>query len=56
MRFQSKGKMGKDFCPTFLHALFEKIDKRSFNDGGRELMQIFDNPHGKGGGSYLGMP
>ncbi len=47
MRFQSKGKMGKD-CPTFLQSLFEKFDKRSFDDGGRELIPIFHNPHGKG--------
>ncbi len=48
MRFQSKWKMGKDFCPTFLQALFEKFDKRSFNDGGQELIPIFHDPHGNG--------
>ncbi len=47
MRFQSKGKMGKD-CTTFPQPLFEKFDKRSFNEGGQELIPIFHDPHGNG--------
>ncbi len=58
MRFQSMGKMGKDFCPNFL----QPLDKRNCNDGSRELIPIFHNPHRKkqtlssGGGSYLRVP
>ncbi len=46
-RFQSMGKMGKDVCPNFLQPLLENFDRRSCNDGSRELIPIFDNPHRK---------
>ncbi len=46
-RVQSMGEMGKDFCPNFLQLFLENIDRRSFNDGGRELIPIFHNPHRK---------
>ncbi len=42
---QSMGEMGKDFCPNFLQPFLENIDRRSCNDGGRELIPIFHNPH-----------
>ncbi len=38
---QSMGEMGKDFCPNFLKALLENIDRRSCNDGSWELIPIF---------------
>ncbi len=47
--FQSMGKMGKDLCPNFLQPLPENFDRRSCNDEGRELIQIFHNPHRKDG-------
>ncbi len=34
---QSMGEMGKDFCPNFLQPFLENIDRRSCNDGSREL-------------------
>ncbi len=39
------GEMGKDFCPNFLQPFLEKIDGRSCNDGSRELIPVFHNPH-----------
>ncbi len=36
--------MGKDFCPNFLKPFLEKIDRRSCNDGSRELIPVFHNP------------
>ncbi len=42
MRFQSKGKMGKDFCPNFLQPLLENCDRRHCNDGGREPIPVDD--------------
>ncbi len=47
MSVQSMGKMGKDFCPNFLQPFLEKIDRRSCNDGSRELIPILHNPHRK---------
>ncbi len=44
---QSLGEVGKDFCPNFLQPFFENIDRRSCNDGSRELIPIFHNPHRK---------
>ncbi len=44
---QSMGEMGKDFCPNFLQPFLEKIDRRSCNDGRRELIPIFHKPHRK---------
>ncbi len=34
---QSMGEMGRDFCPNFLEPFLENIDRRSCNDGNREL-------------------
>ncbi len=42
------GKMGKDFCPNFLQPFLENIDRRSCNNGNRNLLQFFYNPHRKG--------
>ncbi len=42
---QSMGEMGKDICPNFLQPFLENIDRRSCNDGSRELIPIFHNPH-----------
>ncbi len=51
MSSQSMGEMGKDFCPNFLQPFLENIDRRTCNDGNRELTQVFQNPFGKGGPS-----
>ncbi len=40
--------MGKDFCLNFLPPFLENTDRRSYNDGGRELIPVFHNPHRKG--------
>ncbi len=40
-------KMGEDVCPHFLQPLHENIDRRSCNDGSRELIPLFYNPHRK---------
>ncbi len=42
-----KREMGKDFCPNFFQPFLESFDRRSCNDGGRELIPIFHNPHRK---------
>ncbi len=47
MSVQSMGEMGKDVCPNFLHPFLENIDRRSCNDGSRELIPVFHNPHRK---------
>ncbi len=47
MSVQSMGEMGKDFCPNFLQPFLENIDRRSCNDGSRELIPKFHNPHRK---------
>ncbi len=44
---QSMGAMGKDICPNFLQPFLENIDRRSRNDGSRELIPVFHNPHRK---------
>ncbi len=44
---QLMGEMGKDFCPNFLQPFLEDIDRKSCNDGSRELTPIFHNPHRK---------
>ncbi len=44
---QSMGEMGKDFCPYFLQPFLENVDRRSCNDGSRELIPVFHNPHRK---------
>ncbi len=48
MSVQSMGKMGKDFCPNVVQPFLENIDRRSCNDGSRELFPISHNPHRKG--------
>ncbi len=47
MSFQLRGEMGKALCPNFLQPLLENIDRRSCNDGSRELIPVFHNPHRK---------
>ncbi len=49
MSVQSMGEMGNDFCPNFLQPFLENIDRRSYNDGFRELIPVFHNPHRKTG-------
>ncbi len=44
---QSSVERGKDFCPNFLQPFHENIDRRSCNDGSRELIPVFHNPHWK---------
>ncbi len=62
MSVQSKGDMGKDFCSNFLQPFLENINRRSCNDGNREFIPVFHNPHRKmltfsfGGGSHLVVP
>ncbi len=36
---------GEDFCSNFLQPFRENIDRRSCNDGNRELIPVFHNPH-----------
>ncbi len=47
MKFQSMGKMGKNFCPHFLQPLLENVDRRSCNS----LIPIYYNSHRKSGPS-----
>ncbi len=47
MCVQSMGEMEKDFYPNFLQPFLESIDRRSCNDGSRELISVFHNPHRK---------
>ncbi len=42
---QLMGEMGRDFCPNFLQTFLENIDRSSCNDGSRELIPVFHNPH-----------
>ncbi len=44
---QPMGERGKYFCPNFLQPLLENIDRRSCNDGSRELMPVFHNTRRK---------
>ncbi len=54
---QSMGEVGKDFCPNFPQPFLANIDRRSCNDGSRELIPVFHNPHlSFGGGLHLGAP
>ncbi len=53
---QSTGEMEKDFRPNFLQPFLETIDRRSCNDGSRELIPVFHNPHRKCRPSHLGVP
>ncbi len=41
----SMGEMGKDSCPNFLQPFLETIDRRSCNDGSRQLIAVFHNSH-----------
>ncbi len=43
---QSMVEVGKNFCPNFLQPFLENID-RSCNDGSRDLIPVFHNPHRK---------
>ncbi len=44
MSVQSIGEMGKNFTPIFFQPFLENIDRRSCNDGSRELIAVFHNP------------
>ncbi len=46
MSFQSISEMGKDFCPNVLQPFLENIDRRSSNDGSRELILVFQSLRG----------
>ncbi len=37
--------MRKDFCLNFIQPFLEHIDRKSRNDGSRELMPLFYGPH-----------
>ncbi len=37
--------MGKDFCANFLQPFLENIDRRSYNNGSRDLIPVFQNSH-----------
>ncbi len=39
--------VGKDFCRNFLQPCLENFGGKSCNDGSRELIPIFHNPHQK---------
>ncbi len=47
LNVQLMGEMGKDVYPNFLQAFLANIDRRSRNDGSRELIPVFHNPHRK---------
>ncbi len=47
MSVQSMGEIGQGFCPNFLQPFLENVDRWSWNDGSRELISVFDNPHRK---------
>ncbi len=47
MSVQSMWEVGKDFCPNFLQPFLENIDRRSCDNGGWQLIPIFNNPHRK---------
>ncbi len=53
---QSTGEMGKDVCPNLLQPLLETFDRKSCNDGNRDLIPVFHNPHRKCGGPHLVVP
>ncbi len=44
---QQKGDKVKDLCPNLHQPFLEKIDRSSFEDGSRELILVFHNPHQK---------
>ncbi len=37
--------MGKFFCRSFLQSVLKNINRISCNDGSRELIPVFHNPH-----------
>ncbi len=41
------GEMGKDSCPNVLQPFLRNRDRRSRNDGDRELDPVFNNSHRK---------
>ncbi len=41
------GEVGKNFCPNFFQSFLENIDRRSCNDGSRELIPVFHIAHQK---------
>ncbi len=43
--YSVNGGDGEDFYPNFLQPFLENIDRRSCNDGSRELIRVFHNPH-----------
>ncbi len=47
VRVQSTGEMGKDVCPKLLQPFLENNDRRSCNDGNREIIPVFHNTHRK---------
>ncbi len=53
MSVQSMGETGKVFCPNFLQPFLENIGRRSCNDGSREPIPVFHNPHRKCRPSFL---
>ncbi len=44
---QSIGEVGNYFCLNLLQPFLENIDRRNCNDGSRELILVFYNPHRK---------
>ncbi len=48
MSVQVMGEMGKHVCPNFLQSFVENIDRRSRNDGNKELIPVFHKSHQKG--------
>ncbi len=43
------GELEKDFCPKFIQLFFENIHRRGRNDGSRERIPVFLNPHAYNG-------
>ncbi len=41
MQVEEARGLGKTFCPNFTQPFSENIDKRSLNDGSRELILVF---------------
>ncbi len=41
------GEMGKEFCPNFLQPFLENVYRRNCNDGNRQFIPVFHNPHRK---------
>ncbi len=45
MDIQSLREMGEGFCFNFIQSFLQNIDRRSHNDGSRELIPAFHNFH-----------